>query len=177
MPVIHFPCITDKSYFHLLCGHHIPVLSSNYAPRRKSSVSQPAKWLNGEPPSEATVCLCIHFFHNYYWMCQPVPFWQILVQARHISSVSWVDTTSSETDALFFPSSSSGTVPSHCCHMVQHRPDHRAEWITHLDTTLAWLTLCMTYIWHGKERIRKLTLLTLGIEGKGTIYWFPELPF
>ena len=49
-----FPCITAKSYFQFLCGHHIPVLPPHYAPRRKFSelYLQSAKWLTGKPSCE-----------------------------------------------------------------------------------------------------------------------------
>lgn len=146
--VIHFPCIIDKSYFHFLCGHHLPVLAPRYAPsapqshffllqrpseqepgalpltsvskdyapsfafwesskdapRRKSSelYHQSAKRLSGKPSCELTIFVHLVFPQLPLNVSVSALLTVILVQDGHISSMSWVDTTSSETDALFF---------------------------------------------------------------------------
>lgn len=106
-PVVHLPCITDKSYSHFLCGHHIPVLLSHYAPGRKSFelCHQSAKPLKSKPFHKVTVCLYIHYFNDCHWIYQSVSavLTVVLVQDRNNTqlSVSWVDTSISETVVLF----------------------------------------------------------------------------
>lgn len=70
--VIHFPCIIGKSYFHFLCGHHIPVLRPCYAP----SAPHRHFFLLQRPDEQEPGALPLTSVSKDYTPC-PLPFWKV----------------------------------------------------------------------------------------------------